>query len=36
MNHFQNMATAHFAIRSLERKYGDDFIRGEYEKIKVN
>jgi hypothetical protein len=36
MNHFQNVATAHFAIRSLERKYGNDFIRGEYEKIKVN
>ncbi len=27
MSHFQNMATAHFAIRNLERKYGKKIWR---------
>ena len=36
MAHFQNMAEAHFTIRQLERKYGEDVIQAEYEKIKVN
>jgi preprotein translocase subunit Sss1 len=36
MTHFQNMAEAHFTIRQLERKYGEDVIQAEYEKIKVN
>lgn len=33
MNHFQNMATAHFAIRNLERKYGEEVIREKYNEI---
>ena len=36
MNHFQNMATAHFAIRNLERKYDEEVIREKYTEIKVN
>ncbi len=36
MNHFQNMATAHFAIRNLERKYGEDVIREKYNEIEIN
>jgi hypothetical protein len=33
MDHFQNMAHAHFAIRRLERKYGEKIIREHYENI---
>lgn len=33
MQHFQDMASGHFKIRHLERKYGLDTIRAEYEKI---
>jgi hypothetical protein len=36
MAHFQNMAEAHFTIRQLEKKYGEDIIQAEYEKIRVN
>ena len=36
MNHFQNMATAHFAIRSLERKYGEEVIREKYNQIVIS
>ena len=32
INHFQDMARGHFIIRRLERKYGEDFIKSEYEK----
>ncbi len=31
MQHFQNMARAHFTVRRLERKYDPDFVRGLYE-----
>lgn len=31
MQHFQRMAGAHFAIRRLERKYGEDIIKTAYE-----
>ena len=31
INHFQNMAQAHFTIRRLERKYGEILIRETYE-----
>jgi len=34
MQHFQDMARNHFAIRRLGRKYGRDFIEGEYKKLK--
>jgi hypothetical protein len=33
MNHFQKIAQAHFAIRRLERQYGADLIREEYQRI---
>lgn len=36
MHHFQKMAEAHFTIRQLERKYGEDVIREKYNEIKVN
>jgi hypothetical protein len=30
MHHFQTMARAHFTVRRLERKYGEDFVRARY------
>jgi hypothetical protein len=33
MDHFQNTAEAHFSIRKLERVYGLDVIRQEYERL---
>jgi hypothetical protein len=33
INHFQDMARAHFTVRRLERKYGFDVIRNEYKRI---
>ncbi len=33
-DHFQSMARGHFTVRRLERKYGQDVIRAEYERIK--
>ena len=36
IHHFQRMAEAHFTIRQLERKYGEDIIREKYNEIKVN
>jgi hypothetical protein len=33
INHFQSIATGHFTVRALERKYGEDVIRREYEVI---
>lgn len=34
IDHFQDVAQAHFTIRKLERKYGQDAVRAEYERIK--
>jgi len=34
LNHFQSMATGHFTVRRLERKYGKKRVRAEYERIK--
>ena len=34
INHFQDMARGHFAIRRLERTYGTDVIESEYERIR--
>lgn len=31
INHFQNMARGHFIIRSLERKYGAQYVKISYE-----
>jgi hypothetical protein len=33
INHFQDMARGHFTVRRLERKYGADLIRAEYDRI---
>ncbi len=33
INHFQNMAEAHFAIRRLERHYGTDVVEEAYERL---
>ena len=35
IDHFQNMARGHFIIRRLERRYGEDLIRQEYEKLNL-
>lgn len=35
INHFQKMATAHFKIKSLERKYGKELIESTYNNIKL-
>jgi hypothetical protein len=34
LNHFQDVARGHFIVRRLERKYGQDFIRNEYGRIR--
>jgi hypothetical protein len=34
MEHFQDVARAHFTIRRLERTYGKAPVRSEYERIK--
>ncbi len=34
-NHFQRLAEGHFTIRALDRKYGQDLIRAEYERIEI-
>ncbi|MCK6604389.1 MAG: EcsC family protein [Ignavibacteriaceae bacterium] len=33
MDHFQKIAGGHFTVRRLERKYGKEVVRAEYEKI---
>ncbi len=33
INHFQAAARGHFIVRRLERKYGGEFIRKEYERV---
>jgi hypothetical protein len=35
INHFQDMARGHFIVRRLERTYGKDPIRLEYERLRV-
>jgi hypothetical protein len=34
VNHFQEMARGHFAVRHLERKYGDEEVHAAYERIR--
>lgn len=36
INHFQNMAKAHFTIRRLERTYGEAMVRTTYDKIQIS
>lgn len=33
IDHFQDMAHGHFAVRKLERKYGKDSVRLEYDRV---
>ena len=33
IEHFQEMAKGHFTVRRLERAYGKDIVRAEYERI---
>jgi len=35
ISHFQDMARGHFAIRALERRYGEDVVRDAYLKLKT-
>jgi hypothetical protein len=35
IDHFQNMARGHFIIRRLERQYGKELIRQEYDQFKI-
>ena len=30
IDHFQDMATGHFTVRRLERKYGPETVKGVY------
>jgi hypothetical protein len=32
IEHFQDMAQGHFTVRKLERMYGKDIVRAEYER----
>lgn len=36
INHFQTVAKAHFTMRSLERKYGNELVMSTYKNIKLN
>jgi hypothetical protein len=33
MNHYQDVAKGHFIVRRLERRYGAEFIRDEYQRL---
>jgi EcsC protein family len=34
IEHFQDLARGHFTIRRLERAYGEEIVRGEYDRLK--
>lgn len=34
INHFQDMARGHFTVRRLERKYGSEEVRAEYDRLR--
>lgn len=36
IHHFQDLAHGHFTVRGLERKYGEDVVREEYERERRN
>jgi len=36
ISHFQKMATAHFTLRRLERKYSKALIQETYENLNLN
>jgi hypothetical protein len=33
IEHFQEMAQGHFTVRRLERTYGTEIVRAEYERV---
>jgi hypothetical protein len=33
IDHFQEVARAHFVVRKLERRYGKDIVRAAYERL---
>lgn len=33
--HFQRLAEGHFVVRRLERKYGSEAVRGEYDRVRA-
>jgi len=33
IDHFQSLAKGHFTVRRLERKYGQEHVRAEYQRI---
>jgi hypothetical protein len=35
IDHFQNMARGHFIVRRLERRYGKDLVKQEYDKLDI-
>ncbi len=35
IEHFQDLARGHFTVRRLERIYGVDTVRGEYDRLKA-
>jgi hypothetical protein len=35
IDHFQDIARGHFIVRRLERKYGEEFVRQEFEKLSL-
>ena len=35
IEHFQQVARGHFTVRRLERIYGADVVRGEYDRLKT-
>jgi hypothetical protein len=35
IHHFQSLATGHFTMRRLERKYGEELVRTHYNKIQA-
>jgi hypothetical protein len=35
MDHFQKMAQGHFTVRRLERRYGVEAVREEYERLRA-
>jgi hypothetical protein len=34
IDHFQDVARGHFAIRRLERAYGKEIVRAQYERLR--
>jgi hypothetical protein len=36
IHHFQSLATGHFTIRRLERKYGSDLVGERYKLIQAS